>query len=183
MRRFLPLLFVVTLTACSASAPAPQPGSSSSSSSSVMTPDGWKRQENAALQFSIALPADWTTEAQPDSTRYSGGTPPVAMQVSCTTETFASLAAGLQARDAANATGWEGQPSVAVQTTQNVTINAQSAVERREEYLAAGLTAVATYFLHDGHLCAFASRPDDADVISDVQILQHRQIMATIDWR
>lgn len=170
MRRFLPLLALLVLAACtSASAPATDP-------------QGWTRYQGEKLGYSLALPSDWSAEEDEDSLRYVGGTPTTVLSVFRSVEQFDTLWAALAARDKAAETGWEGQPSLKVLTTQKSTIGEELVVERREEYLAAGLTVVATYFLHDGRLYGFSSRPDGADVISDSQIMVHQQIMSTVRW-
>jgi hypothetical protein len=169
MRRFLPLLAVLVLAACAAHAPGADP-------------QGWKRYDGEKLGYSLALPADWRVDEENESMRYIGGTPTTVLSVFRSVEQFATIESALAARDKAAATGWEGKPSLKVLTTQTSKLGDETVVERREEYLAAGMTVVATYFLHDGRLYGFSSRPDGADVISDSQIMVHEQIMSTVRW-
>ncbi len=177
MRRCLLFLAVILLSACTAYAPG-----AGQSSSQAGIPATWTSYAGEKLGYSLALPPDWTAEETETSRRYVGGTPTTVLTIFRSEEKFSTIDNALRARDAAAATGWEGRPSLKVLTSQHITLGSEAAVERREEYLAAGLTAVATYFLHDGRLYGFSSRPDGADVISDAQIMLHQQIMSTVRW-
>lgn len=170
MRRFLPLLALVVLAACTSSG-APE-----------KDPQGWTRYEGAKLGYSLALPPDWSVDEGENSLRYIGGAPTTVLSVFRSVEQFDTLFTALAARDQAAATGWEGQPSLAVKSTEKMQIGGQLAVERREEYLAAGLEAEATYFFHDGRLYGFSSRPDGADALTAEQVELHKRIMATVRW-
>ncbi len=169
MRRLLPFVALVVLAACTVHAPGADP-------------QGWQRYDGEKLGYSLALPADWRADETDSSLRYISGDNATVLTVFRSVEQFDTLWAALDARDKAAATGWEGQPSLAVKETAKLTIGNELAVERREEYLAAGLEVRATYFLHDGRLYGFSSRPDSADTLTDAQVALHKRIMATVRW-
>lgn len=184
-RLALPLLVVTLLVACTASNPKGHVASSSSRSRVAITlPEDWQPHSDEALDVSIALPSQWKRDAEATQTpTFRGGLPPATFVISRMEGPFQTISEAVDARNAAAATGYEGQPSIKVEESRTITINGQEAVERREEYLAAGFEVISTYLLNRGQLYIFTMSPDDAEGLPANQISLHQKIMETVQWR
>lgn len=103
-------------------------------------------------RFSIGIPPQWTTEALPQSDEASGVVlhQPLGASIRIVLSPALldpTLDQWLQERDQRDQTSYEGRPGKKILSTRRTTVDGRFAVERIEEWLAAGLTTVSTYLL------------------------------------
>lgn len=104
-----------------------------------------------AKRFKVGIPKDWSVREFRNQADESIG----AILAKPTGETIQvmvkaavlspSLEDWLQNRDKESATAYEGQPSKKILTTRQTVVSGYPALERKEEWLAAGFTTVVTY--------------------------------------
>ena len=80
-----------------------------------------------------------------------------------------SLQQWLDARDKQSQTAYEGQPSKKILTTKPTVVSGYPAIERKEEWLAAGFTTVVTYVMVEGNAYVIELIPQAELAASDLR--------------
>lgn len=127
-------------------------------------PSNWQTFTNDLFHFQFAYPPLW--HQIKDSSKFQNffvfeATDKSQLQIIIDTTTKNTLTDYLDALDRTNQTSWEGKPSKKVLSLSNVKVGSFNAIERKEEWLAAGFTTLATYTKVDDKIFIFNILPGD----------------------
>ncbi len=132
---------------------------SAPSATTVPTPTAYSTlttYADPANRFKVGIPKDWTASEFKNQggdsigvilTKPTGETIQVMIKAAVLNP---SLEDWLSNRDKESATAYEGQPSKKILTTRQTVVSGYPALERKEEWLAAGFTTVVTYVKAEG---------------------------------
>jgi hypothetical protein len=139
------------------------------------------------LGFTISHPAVWQSTVSTESGRLIelvGGSEGRLRIYSIAIPTNQELEAYLGQKDLLNATGYEGQPSTVVHSSNRLTIDGLPAIEREETWNAAGFTKIlVTYLKRGDKVIVLQQLPisDDGGVSSAERSL-YRQIVRSLTF-
>lgn len=130
--------------------------------------------EDSSKRFKVGIPQDWKAE----ESKQGGKSVGVALTKS-TGESIRitlspavlnpSLQQWLDNRDKESQTAYEGQPSKRILTTKPTIVSGYPAIERKEEWLAAGFTTVITYVMVEGNAYVIELIPQAELAASDLR--------------
>lgn len=88
----------------------------------------------------------------------------------------------LKRMDTTSQTAWEGQPSKKILSTNTISVNSLSGVQRREEWLAAGFTTTATYLLAGQNIFEFHTIPGRSNTEASEAFQKYPLVLATFKY-
>ncbi len=164
-----------------------EPGPNGSSTLTTVVPTGWKTYQDAVWGFTLAHPATWQSTVSTESGRIvelSGGSEGQVRLYAVTIPMNQELEAYLSEKDRLNATGYEGQPSATIHSSNRISLDGLPAIEREESWNAAGFSRIlVTYLKRGDKVIVLHQMPiaDDGSVTSAERSL-YRQIVRSLTF-
>lgn len=122
----------------------------------------WQLYKNDLYGYQVEMPANWVgierSSNFPNLSSF-GATDESILEIMVVQNKDGSLEDYLKTIDQEAQTGWEGLPAKKISESQKVDLAGFDAVERKEEWLAAGFTTLVTYVAVGDKIIHFAIHP------------------------
>ena len=136
-------------------------------------------------RYQIQIPKDWKYiehSSNFQDTNQFQAPDGSSLQISILDSNVTGLSVYLAKQDEVNKTSWEGQPGRKVISTKKTTLLGLPAVERVEEWSAAGFQVVSTYFLVNNTVYQFTVQPgSEGDYRKTETLLAYRSILDSFE--
>ncbi|MBI2612017.1 hypothetical protein HYW54_04720 [Candidatus Gottesmanbacteria bacterium] len=141
----------------------PSPTSVSSSSiPTTITTANWKTFTNSQYRYEIKIPQTWNAlDPSPDFPNINEFQAPDTSSIRIMAEQYKTreLEMYLQEKDKVSSTAYEGEPSIKVISSRPITVSNYQAIEREEDWLAAGFNTKVTYLISGDKIVTLSLLP------------------------
>lgn len=147
---------------------------------------GWKTYINEQYGYTIRWPDNWTEAEHSSNFRYLvpfEAPDKSQIQITALENNFQTLDAHLKHQDEIDSTGWEGSPAKEIKEAKGSAVGGYPAIERKEDWLAAGFTTTATYVAKGKNVYSIVILPyGEGELATQEAAKLYHQILSTFQF-